>query len=210
MTADPREVITPKLERMSVLQVGFESTPKLNDALHRFLLPKFSQRKFVFKSFHERFVATDRSDNDGAYHEPDVEQRLTDDNRRLGAFAMTPIPITEVVYQTSPRGDLRIVVNLEPIQREREELWNTYVLSLQPHEKRQRLLAYTAIAAGSLLPRVDGEPHPAMLLRRDLDLPTKPWSEMYPEIDEADYPVENPHALYLTHPHIIRRTENLN
>ncbi|MNY14035.1 hypothetical protein D3C86_1471960 [compost metagenome] len=120
--------LVPKPERTSFLQVGFEPSQKLNDALHRFLLPGH-HRRFVFRTFAGRYVKYSDSDNEGAIYDREMAQRLYRDRRALGSLAFASIPISNVeVNEQHEHSDIEIILGLNPAEKDREKLLSTFVL----------------------------------------------------------------------------------
>lgn len=195
--------LVPKPERTSLLQVGFEPSQKLNDALHRFLLPE-QRRRFVFRTFAGRYVTYTDSDNEGAVYDREMAHRLHKDRRALGSLAFASIPISNVeVNELHEHSDVEIILGLNPAEREREKLLSTFVLG--------------GIAVARSGPEDDG------LIGARLRISRLSLAQPRREVAKAALMLQHelgmfsgdrqrrttPSALYATKPHITERTGDI-
>lgn len=187
-------------ERTSLLQVGFEPSPKLNDALHRFLIPRVHNRDFSFKTMYGRRVPYSDSDNDGIRYDREIARELYHDRRAFSAFQLAPIAIAAAAIEESREGDVRVRLELDPSREQRERLVGTFVLS----ELREKMLnageplhAYIRFSHYILQPS-DEVAKAAYMLQHDLGMHLRDTRMRY-----------QPSALNVRRPHITERTGDI-
>lgn len=197
MTADPGEILIPKPERTSILQVGFEASPRLNDALHRFLLPDHAQRQFLFRTQLSRRLQYGDSNNDGIRYHPAEAAQLAEDRKRLRSLGMLPVAIWRAETGRSSRtGDIQVQLELQPTLAQRQ-LLGGFVLRESMKSPDETLLVYTRLSHRGL--RSDDElAKAAFMLEHDLGM------------HETDRPaLVRPSALYVAKPHITERAGDI-
>jgi hypothetical protein len=193
----------PKLERTSLLQVGFEPSQKLNDALHRFLLPAH-HRRFVFRTFAGRYVRYSDSDNEGVVYDRETAHTLHRDRRLLGSLAFASIPISSAeVNEANEHSDIEIIFGLNPAGKDREKLLSTFVLGrigdAKPDAEEDTLIgAHLRISHLSLAKPRREVAKAALMLQHELGMFSgdKQRGAM-------------PSALYVTKPHVTERTGDI-
>lgn len=199
MAVDPGEILVPKPERSSILQVGFEASPRLNDALHRFLLPDHARREFIFRTQLSRRLMYSDSNNDGIRYHPAEAAQLAEDKKRFRAFGALPIAIAQVEVGQSPRtGDVQVQLELHPTTIQRQQLGG-FVLQELMESPEQPLLAYTRLSRFDIR-SIDGLARAGLLLERDLGIR---------EIEADELPPVEPWALYVANPHVTERTGDM-
>lgn len=192
--------LLPSPERTSLLQVGFEPSQKLNDALHRFLIPRVHNRDFSFKTMYGRRVPYSASDNNGIRYDREIAQELHRDRRALSAFQLAPIAIGAAAIEESREGDVRIRLELDPSREQRERLVGTFVL----RELREKMLsageplqAYIRFSH-YILRAPDEIAKAAYMLQHDLGMHLKDTRMR-----------QQPSALNVRRPHITERTGDI-
>jgi hypothetical protein len=197
MTAvDSGEILIPKPERMSVLQVGFEPSQRLNDALHRFLLPQHQQAKVLFRTQELRPLPYADSNNDGIrYHPPDASE-LARDARRFRQLGAQPISIIRAETGQSKRGDVQVRLELQPTDEQRR-LLGGFVLQRFNDSPEEPFVVYTRFARRSLQ-SIEEVAKAAYMLEHALGMHTNDRLK-----------VISPSSLYVTHPHITERSGNI-
>ena len=197
MAVDPGEILVPKPERSSILQVGFEASPRLNDALHRFLLPDHTRREFIFRTQLSRRLMYSDSNNDGVRYHPAEAAQLAEDKDRLRTLGSLPVGIWRAeTGQSSRTGDVQVQLELQPTRLQRQ-LLGGFVLQGLATSPEEKLLVYTRLAHHSLKP-LEGVARAAFMLEHDLGM------------HEADRPpIVRPSALYVANPYITERTGDI-
>lgn len=197
MTADPGEILIPKPERTSILQVGFDASPKLNDALHRFLLPEHTQRQFLFRTQLSRRLHYSDSNNDGIRYHPVEAAQLAEDRKRLRSLGALPVAIWRAETGRSPRtGDIQVQLELQPTVAQRQ-LLGGFVLQESMKSPEEVLLIYTRLSH-RVLRSADEVAKAAFMLEHDLGM------------HEANRPpLARPSALYVGNPHITERAGDI-
>lgn len=195
--------LVPKLERTSILQVGFEPGPKLNDALHRFLLPGNEHRRFVFRTLTGRRIPFDQSDNDGIVYDRETASRLHRDRQILASLAFSSIPIANAeVNEAHEQSDIEIILGIKPARKDREKLLGTFVLggadSERQYDEDAPLGVRLRISHLSLAQPRKEVAKAALMLQHDLGMFSR---------NKLGEPI--PSALYLTKPHITERTGDM-
>lgn len=134
-----------------MLQAGFEPSPHLNDALHRFLLPRYANRDIILRSTTELRLGYSDSTNDGiSYHAADNE-RLARDKRHMRLLGSQAIAIKSVALGVSERGDVRLDMKLAPSRYQRQ-LLGGFVLGELLEEPDTSLWVYTRFFASTVRP----------------------------------------------------------
>lgn len=197
MAVNPGEILIPKPERSSILQVGFDASPKLNDALHRFLLPGSVQRQFLFRSQLSRRLQYGDSNNDGIRYHPTEAALLAEDRKRLRSLGALPIAIWRAETGRSPHtGDIQVQLELQPTIVQRQ-LLGGFVLRESMKSPDEPLLVYVRLSHRGL--RSDDEvAKAAYMLEHDLGVH---------EMNRP--PLARPSALYVTNPHITERAGDI-
>lgn len=194
--------LVPKPERTSLLQVGFEPSQKLNDALHRFLLPDH-RRRFVFRTFAGRHVGYSDSDNEGVVYDREMAQRLHRDRRILGSLAFASIPISSAeVHELHEHSDIEVILGLDPVAKDREKLLSTFVLGgLAPARSDEGdvlIGAHLRISRLALAKPRKEVAKAALMLQHELGA-----------FSGDKQRKTMPSALYATKPHITERTADI-
>lgn len=197
MTIHPGDILIPKPERTSVLQVGFDASPKLNDALHRFLLPEKQRRQFLFRTKLARHLLYDDSDNDGIRYDREIAAQLAEDRKRLRSIGTLPLAIWRAETGQSPKtGDVQIQLELQPSRIQRQ-LLGGFVLHELARSSEEPLIIYTRLSHNSLRSN-DEVAQAAYMLEHDVGM------------HQLNRPASvRPTALYLNNPHITERTGDI-
>lgn len=122
MTTDSDPFLTPRPKSTSRLEVGFDPSSELNDALHRFLLPENQQRAITLRAERSRTLPYIDSDNNGVrYHHEDA-RRLSEDALRFRQLGGLAIAINRIETGWSREGDVQVRLGLDLTPRLRKSL----------------------------------------------------------------------------------------
>lgn len=122
--------IPPQPEQSAVVRIAFAPSPSLDDALHRFLLPKFRERSIPLYSELSLRVPFEWSDSNGPRYNRADAQQLANHELRLRDIGGQPLRIGAMDAMASQRGDLRLRFELSLTPPQRRQLGGVVIGNL--------------------------------------------------------------------------------
>ena len=105
-----------------MVRVSFAPSHSLDDALHRFLLPKYENRQILLYSERHVRLPYDWSDTGGPRYDRHDAQRLANQELQLRDMGQQPIRLRQLEMLESTRGDWRVRFELDPTIHQRRQL----------------------------------------------------------------------------------------
>lgn len=189
MSVEPNDYMKRRTEQISLLQVGFEASQKLNDAMHRFLLDKFQQDQTIFRSHDELHLPVRGGSSDGFRYSYEDRRALDRYDRRLRSIGSVSIAIVQARTLVVEHGDIQVELLLSPSAEQRRRLGG-HVLRHLEDTPDAPLAVYARLVHAEL--RQEDELRSAAVALRKACTGS-------PDVAESD-------AYYVTRPHILVRT----
>lgn len=186
MSVEPNDYMKRRAEQTSLVQVGFEPSRKLNDAMHRFLLDKFQHEHIIFRSYDELDLPVYTGDSDGLHYDVIDEKELNEYDKRLRLLGGMPIAILQARTVMVERGNLHVDLQIAPTREQRRQLGGVVLRHFDIYSNKP-LSVYAKLSRETTRSQDDVR-NAAVALR-------KVFANRHEEAESDAYYVTRPHVL---------------